>query len=142
MSIYHARRKQPGAATQAGPSQAAAEALGSSVPPRDAEPSQSIACLRKARPIEYMLPATIQWIEALPPEIRPVTLAQQYARIANLLAHQWNDDKACRAYFDDLLAGRRAKRRGFPVSVRRELWVLRKYYHRIRLTSDGPLRLV
>jgi hypothetical protein len=74
--------------------------------------------------------------------VRPVALAEQYARIANLLAQQWNDDRACRAYFDDLLMGRRATRRGFPVNVRRELWLLREYYQRTRMTTDRHLEIV
>jgi hypothetical protein len=88
-----------------------------------------------------MLPATVKWFESLPPQVRPVVLAAQYGRIANLLAQQWNDDNACRAYFDELLKGRRGKRRGFPVNVRRELWVLREFYQRTRLT-DGHLAIV
>ena len=71
-----------------------------------------------------------------------MVVGMQYARIANLLAHQWNDDKACRAYFDDLLMGRRAKRRGFPANVRRELRLLREYYQRMRLMTDGQLETV
>ena len=98
-----------------------------------------MASLRKARPVEYMLPATVKWFEGLPPEVRPVALSAQYARIANLLAQQWNDDNACGAYFDELLTGRRGKRRGFPVHVRRELWVLREHYQRTRLNTDGHL---
>lgn len=142
MSIYQTRRKQPGAAK---PSERLL--AGPDAPPADAgmpdSPSaQDMARLRKARPVEYMLPATLRWFEGLPPQVRPVMLAAQYARIANLIVQQWNDDNACRAYFNDLLTGRRGKRRGFPVSVRRELWVLREYYQRIRLTPDGHLAIV
>ncbi len=57
-------------------------------------------------------------------------------------AQQWNDDKACRAYFDDLLMGRRAKRRVFSANVRGELWLLREYFQRTRLTTDGQLEIV
>jgi hypothetical protein len=142
MSIYHARRKQPGGAKQPDPKLTAADALEFSAPPSDPAPPKNMAWLRRARPVEYMLPATVKWFEALPHEVRPVALAEQYARVANLLAQQWNDDKACRAYFDDLLAGRRGKRRGFPVNVRRELWLLREYYQRTRLTTDGQLAIV
>jgi len=142
MSIYHARRKQPGAAKQVEPIATANDSLEFSAPGADQAEAQNMAWMRKARPVEYMLPATRRWLEALPPGIRPLTLAQQYARIANLLAQQWNDDKACRAYFDDLLTGRRGKRRGFPANVRRELWTLRAHYQRIRVTVDGPLAIV
>ena len=140
MSIYHARRKQPGGAKQSdAPSGAALEL---DAPAADQTPAPNMPWLRKARPADFMLPATVKWFEALPPEVRPAALADKYARIANLLAQQWNDDKACRAYFDDLLMGRRSKRRGFPVNVRRELWVLREYYQRTRMTTDGHLAIV
>jgi len=142
MSIYHARRKQPGAAKQPDPNSATGDAVELDAPASDQAPAPSMAWLRKARPADFMLPATIQWFEALPPEVRPVCLAEKYARIANLLAQQWNDDNACRAYFDDLLMGRRSKRRGFPVNVRRELWLLREYYQRTRMTTDGQLAIV
>ena len=142
MSIYHARRKQPAAAKQPGPTLATGDAVALNSPGSDQTPSPSMAWLRKARPADFMLPATIKWFEALPAEVRPVALAEKYARIANLLAQQWNDDKACRAYFDDLLMGRRSKRRGFPVNVRRELWLLREYYQRTRMATDGQLAIV
>jgi len=142
MSIYSVRRKQPNAAKQPEHSSVGTGApqIGKSAP--EVPAAQTMAWLRKARPVEYMLPATVHWFEALPPEVRPVQLAAQYGRIANLLAQQWNDDNACRAYFDELLTGRRGKRRGFPVNVRREIWTLREHYQRTRLRTDGGLELV
>ena len=138
MSIYHARRKQPAAANQPDPNSATGDAI-----EFDAQvPAPSMTWLRKARPANFLLPATIKWFRALPQELRPFGLAEKYARIANLLAQQWNDRKACCAYFDDLLMGRRSKRRGFPVSVRRELWLLREYYQRTRMMTDGRLAIV
>ena len=142
MSIYQPRRKQPGAGKPPEPTSGGPDALVADGGMPDSSPAQNMAWLRKARPVEYMLPATVKWFEALPPEVRPVVLGSQYARIANLIAQQWNDDNACRAYFDELLKGRRGKRRGFPVNVRRELWVLREHYQRTRLTSGGQLALV
>ena len=148
MSIYQARRKQPGTGKQSGTAKQPGDPAGSTHAPQvtweapESPPAPNVALLRKARPVEYMLPATVKWFEALPPEVRPVVLAAEYARIANLLAQQWNDDNACRAYFDELLTGRRGKRRGFPVTVRRELWQLREYYQRVRFTTDGRLAIV
>jgi hypothetical protein len=140
MSIYSVRRK-PAAGKQPEHVSGGSDApqIGKSAPEA---PAENRAWMRKAHPVEYMLPATVTWFEALPPEVRPVTLAAQYARIANLLAQQWNDDKACRAYFDELLTGRRGKRRGFPVNVRREIWVLREYYQRICLRTEGDPAIV
>ena len=140
MSIYQARRKPTGAGKQPEESSGGADVLQlEGAAPEPAAP-QNLSHLRKARPVEYMLPATVKWFEALPPQVRPVSLAAQYARIANLLAQQWNDDKACRAYFDELLTGRRGKRRGFPAHVRRELWELREHY--LRVTTGGHLSIV
>ena len=142
MSIYHARRKQPAAAKQAGPASATSDVIDITAPDPEPASSANMNWLRKARPADFMLPATVNWFEALPAEVRPYAVAEKYARIANLLAQQWNDDKACRAYFDDLLMGRRSKRRGFPVNVRRELWLLREYYQRTRMATDGQLAFV
>lgn len=142
MSISHARRKQRPKVGKLDPTPASNDPIEFDAGTPERAPPQNMAWLRRARPVEYMLPATIKWYESLPPQIRPMVLGMQYARIANLLAQQWNDDKACRAYFDDLLTGRRAKRRGFPANVRRELWVLREYYQKTRLTTDdGQLEL-
>jgi len=139
MSIYQPRRKPPGAGK---PPSGGPDALVADAGMPDSPSAQNTAWLRKARPVEYMLPATLKWFEALPPEVRPVALGSQYARIANLIAQQWNDDNACRAYFDELLKGRRGNRRGFPVEVRRELWGLREYHQRMRLPTGGQLALV
>ena len=142
MSIYSVRRKQPAAGKQPEHVSGGSDApqIGKSAP--EVPAAENMSWMRKARPVEYMLPATVTWFEALPPEVRPVLLSTQYGRVANLLAQQWNDDKACRAYFDELLTGRRGKRRGFPVNVRREIWVLREYYQRMSLRTDGDLAIV
>ena len=140
MSIYQARRKQSKTGEQPEESSGDGEVLQLEGAAAASPPAQNLAHLRKARPVEYMLPATVKWFEALPPAVRPVSLAAQYARIANLLAQHWNDDKACRAYFDELLTGRRGKRRGFPAHVRREIWALREHY--LRITTGGQLSIV
>jgi hypothetical protein len=59
---------------------------------------ENAAALRKARPAYSSLPAFLKWIESLPPEVRPVALAAYHPRIVNLIAQQWGDDGACRAY--------------------------------------------
>lgn len=83
---------------------------------------------RRTKPAGYMLPVSLKWFAALPLEVRPMALVTEYARIANLLALQWDKPGACRAYFDDLLNDRRGNRRGFPPEVRRDLLTLRDYY--------------
>lgn len=93
--------------------------------------------LRKTRPVDYLLPASLRWFKSLPQQVRPVALARRYARIANLVAQQWNDYSACRGYFDELLNDRRGNRQGFPPDVERDLRNLLDYYVRLRLTADG-----
>ena len=83
--------------------------------------------LRKAQPLERLVPASVTWLADLPADVRPVALAAKYPRIVNLIAQQWHDCNACSAYLDDLLAGRRAERRGFPRDMRWEIWTLRKF---------------
>ena len=63
--------------------------------------------------------------------MRPMALANQHPRIANILALDWSNPAACRRYFNELLLDhRRGDRRGFPIEVHRELEVLRDYYDR------------
>jgi hypothetical protein len=143
MSIYQARNKR---AADAGKHPAHSSGprheltLEGVSPP--SPPAQNLSQLRKATPVEYLLPSSVKWFEGLPAEVRPVALATHYARIVNLLAQQWNDEKACSAYFDELLKGRRANRQGFPVNVRRELWTLREHFMRVRLKAGGGLAVV
>src|ERR1700751_2739959 len=72
--------------------------------------------LRHAQPVMVLLPRTASWIASLPERVRPRALAAQYARIANLLWGVWDDPQACRHYFNDLLAGARPNRKGFPIA--------------------------
>ena len=98
--------------------------------------------LRKARPVEHLLPTTAKWLASLPEQVRPIALSNRYARIANVLALDWNRPAACRRYFDDLLLDRsRNRRQGFPVDVHRELETLRAYYdaqHPLALMDSDP----
>ena len=92
--------------------------------------------LRHAQPVMVLLPRTASWIASLPERVRPRALAAQYARIANLLCAVWDDPLACRHYFNDLLAGARPNRKGFPVAVLRELNDLQAYYIGMRDAFD------
>ena len=89
---------------------------------------------RKAKPVNYLLPVSIDWLASLPIDVRPRALVRQYPRIANLVALQWDNAVACRAYFDDLLTDHRGTRKGFPADVHRELMALRNFYYKLRLT--------
>ena len=98
--------------------------------PAKNEVAPELIRLRRAKPINHLLPASIKWLGSLPDQVRPMALANQYPRIANLLALDWNKPAACRQYLDELLIDhRRGNRRGFPLDVHRELEILRDYYH-------------
>ena len=91
--------------------------------------AQEVVCLRKAEPIDRLLPGCINWLASLPEQVRPSALANQYPQIANVLALDWCRHEACQRYFDDvLIEHRRGTRQGFPVDVHRELETLRDYY--------------
>ena len=83
---------------------------------------------RRAAPANEPFAATFKWIAALPRDVRPVALLQQFPRIANSLARAWSDPTAFRAYMFELLIDRRGGRKGFPEKVRTELLTLRAYF--------------
>jgi len=90
---------------------------------------QEVVCLRKAKPIDHLLPGCVKWLASLPEHARPSALANQYPRIANVLALDWCRHEACQRYFDDLLIEHRCgNRQGVPLDVHRELEALRDYY--------------
>ena len=100
-----------------------------------AQPAEEVARLRKADPVNYLLPTGLKWLKSVPEEARPIALATRYARIVNILAQQWNDPPACGAYFDALLVDRRGNRQGFPPAVQTDIRILFEYFIR---SSDGP----
>ena len=91
--------------------------------------------LRKANPFNGLLPSSRNWLGKLPFPLQPNALATKFPRIVNLVAQQWNDTATCRRYLDELVAGGRPNRRGFPSDVRRDLLGLREYFIRCRRTS-------
>lgn len=108
---------------------ASAPATGYGPPPAPTDAADDWQQVRKARPADYLLPISERWVEHLPNDIVPVALATQFPRIVNLVAMQWEDRRACPAYFEELLMDRRGGRRGFPAEVRRDLSRLRNYWY-------------
>jgi hypothetical protein len=92
------------------------------------QPVQDVADLRKANPVDYLLPASNRWLKSLPPEVQPLALATEYPRIVNLLAQHWDDREACVAFFSHLLLDHRGKRQGFPVAVKSDIRMLQEYF--------------
>jgi len=131
MSIYRTRNRRPDQSDMTEP------VTGSGTPaPARTPPSDHWASVRKAKPVDYMLPKSVNWLEGLPQAVRPLAVVTKYARIANMLALEWSKPAACRAYFDDLLIDCRGNRQGFPADVDRDLRRLRDYYHSLHLTLD------
>lgn len=97
--------------------------------------------LRKAKPMDHLMPMCLKWLGSLPEQLRPIALTSQYPRIANLLALNWSEPALCRRYLDDLLTDHlRGNRQGFPLGVHRELETLRAYYHSHHPDIGQPLR--
>jgi hypothetical protein len=92
------------------------------------QPAQNVAGMRKADPVNYLLPASKRWLTSLPSEVQPLALATQYPRIVNLLAQHWDDREACVAFFRHLLLDHRGNRQGFPVAVESDIRTLQEYF--------------
>ena len=87
------------------------------------------AHLRNSNPLNKVLPQSQRWADELPDEVRPVHLLEQFPRIVNVIALEWNRPTTIGKQFDDLLHDRRGTRRGFPAEVRKELLALRDHYY-------------
>ena len=99
------------------------------VPPAPKETPSGWAPLRKLNPANVVLPRSRKWSDDLPSHVRPINLIEQYPRIVNLIALDWNNPAVACNHFEDLLIDRRGGRRGFPTAVRQELQALRDYYY-------------
>jgi len=89
--------------------------------------------VRRARPLDRLLPATQRWANSLAKQEKPIQLMKMYPRIANRLAFAWDDPKAVQDVLDDVLIDRRGGRQGFPPVVQAELIRLRSAV----LVADG-----
>jgi len=94
-----------------------------------AERDEDWTPVRRSRPADYLLPMGERWLRGLPRDVLPASLVLNYPRIANLIAMQWDDRRACALYFEELLTDRRGGRRGFPQNVERDLARLRNYWY-------------
>jgi hypothetical protein len=108
--------------------------------PRTAELESQWAQVRKSSPANVVLPRSRKWIDELPSHLRPIHLIEQFPRIVNLLAFDWDDATAANKQFDNLLLDHRDSRRGFPEEVRRELVALRDYYFKAAFSPEATIR--
>ena len=104
---------------------------------RFAAPEDKWSWVRKARPLNTLLPATVRWLECLAPDVRPSALATQFPRIANRLAAEWVNPETCRAYLYELLTDTRGGRKGFPEDVLGDLLALHVLYSDMHPESAG-----
>jgi hypothetical protein len=78
--------------------------------------------LRRSQPVSALLPRTSVWLSDVPERFRPSALAVHFPRVANALCANWSDPGARGQYLHDLLTGGgRPNRKGFPLTVVREL---------------------
>ncbi len=98
--------------------------------PQSAAPDDQTSWVgrRKAQPVEVLLPATRRWLGTLPNETRPRALTEQFPRLANPIALNWNSPSDCSAFISSLMLDRRGGRRGFPGDVLQDIHNLRVYY--------------
>jgi len=107
-----------------------AHAVSAKLPSPQAPPPADAAKRRQdPTSVNRLLSSTIDWLASLPPNVRPLALATKYPRVANRIAKEWREPRACRRDFDDLVYDKRGTRRGFPPDVYVELLALRAYYY-------------
>lgn len=68
---------------------------------------------------------------ALPDDVRPRELAEQFPRIVNKMAEIWKRPVLMDRLFDDLLVDRRGGRQGFPLGVLFEITTLKDHYQTV-----------
>ena len=77
---------------------------------------------RKPTPADRALTgAGIDWMLALPAEVRPKALCEQFPRIANRLAGHWHDLPNARLALMRLLVDERGQRKGFSLQIQQEI---------------------
>jgi hypothetical protein len=67
-------------------------------------------------------------IESLPKDIQPLSIAETFPHIMNLIASSWQEPKMFVQTLDELLIDDRGNRAGFPFTVIVELTNLREFY--------------
>ncbi len=86
---------------------------------------------RSPRPEDdHLLGHTQNWLNALPPGVRPVHLPADFPRIANDLSRLWPETAALDLYFEEKEFSPREGRGGFPPLIKEEL--LAMHLHSLR----------
>jgi hypothetical protein len=93
--------------------------------------------VRKARPVNVLLPATRRWLAMLAPDVHPQALVTQFPRLANRIAADWESPEMCRSFLYLLLVDQRGNRQGFPEDVRADILALRSLYAELHPAGEG-----
>ena len=90
--------------------------------------TSAYAGLHKSNRLYGLLPLSLEWLDALPPQVRPIRLIKQYPRLVNLVALEWNHWPVAGTLLTDLLNADCGGQDGFPAAVSRELRALLDHY--------------
>jgi len=102
------------------------------------EPGYWEARRRKTLPSDKALTgATIDWLLALPSDVRPKDLCDRFPRVANQIAAYWSDRAQAIDALKHLLTDERGKRRGFGQEVEAELQRLLQHALEQQVNSSG-----
>lgn len=83
---------------------------------------------RPASPTDRALTGrALDWLVALPPNVRPHSTCEQFPRVANAIAEAWGDVPQSMRVLDHMINDYRGGRRGFPPAVQAELAVLMRH---------------
>jgi len=83
--------------------------------------------IEKTEPVHLTEDAT-HFVESLPEDLRPYTLARTFPRIVNKMAELWRRPAQMDVLFDELLVDTRGGRQGFPLTVLFEITALKDHY--------------
>ena len=92
--------------------------------------------VRKAKPVNVILPVTRRWLAMLVPDVHPQALATKFPRLANGIAANWGSPEMCRSLLYRLLVDQRGNRQGFPKDVTRDILSLWSFYGELHPAAE------
>lgn len=98
--------------------------------------------VRKAKPVNVILPVTRRWLAMLAPDVQPQALATQFPRLANGIAANWASPEMCRSLLYQLLVDQRGSRQGFPKDVTRDILNLWSFYSELHPATEDDSRML
>ena len=70
-------------------------------------------------------------------KIFPRALAERFPHVLARIVESWESSEKIEAYFHDLMVADPRRKQGFPPEVMTEIFILVKFYDRIRPTQTG-----